>query len=434
MKILKDDLYKNFLKNKNLSDSTRKNYTFALDKFCTYFNIEFHDLVHMLHEEQYDKIEGNRIIKFDVKYSTIAKMQTEYIEHLQNKGNLNRSIISHLISINAVLKYHNIQTPKLPDLENNSKKWYLLTKEDIKYCIDTSYIQYKAIYTLIASTGMRRTDIVKIKIGDFIKATQDYHNYHDVKEFIDHAPKNMIGFWSFYPQKTRKNNIQCKVCNTPEASNYIILMLRERQKLLNKNHPDVRLEWDDPLFANKYKQYKKPLSPASLSTAFHKKSKKLIKERKRVLADKYTKGELSEHEYNELLEEEPNFTPHNLRKFFISTAAENIGNLRICALMEGHAAPMNIDSHYVKINDDVIKEEYHKLIEPLSFENIEVNFITSKKRKELEQQIMELKEENKNIKENIDEEVDKAFMKTLEKYKKEIYSNIKGEVQSQKWD
>lgn len=70
----------------------------------------------------------------------------------------------------------------------------------------------------------------------------------------------------------------------------------------------------------------------------------------------------------------------------------------------------------------------------MSFENTEVNFITSKKRKELEQQIMELKEENKNIKENIDEEVDKAFMKTLEKYKKEIYSNIEGEVKSQKWD
>ena len=43
-----------------------------------------------------------------------------------------------------------------------------------------------------------------------------------------------------------------------------------------------------------------------------------------------------------MLNEAPRLTAHGLRKFFISTVAENIGNLRVCALMEGHAAPMEM--------------------------------------------------------------------------------------------
>ena len=36
--------------------------------------------------------------------------------------------------------------------------------------------------------------------------------------------------------------------------------------------------------------------------------------------------------------------------------AKNCGNLRICAILEGHTTPMKTDSSYIKIGYDELKE------------------------------------------------------------------------------
>ena len=429
-----DRLYQKFLKNKELSETTKKQYEEVLINFTEAVNKDFTTYITEIKKQQYDRIENNKIIKYDPDFSQIAEDFDKFIKYLQDKGIANSSINLQIQKIKSILKFFNIQLPTTPTFETQKTKWYPLTKEDIKYCLDTSNMNNRALITFLTSTGMRRYDVTLLKVKDFIYATRDYHKCRNVEDFLENAPKDMIGFWSFEPHKTIRNHIKCKTCNTPEASNNILFMLRERQKLYSKKYPELKVEEDDPLFGSDRTHYKKPLRRESITDHFNYKNKKLQNERERVLNSKLASGGLAEYEYNRLMMEKPKFHPHALRKYFITTAAENIGNLRVCALMEGHTAPMGLDDNYVQISDDLIKEEYHKLIEDLSFENTEVNFITSKKRKELEQQIMELKEENKNIKENIDEEVVKAFMKTLEKYKKEIYSNIEGEVKSQKWD
>lgn len=49
-----------------------------------------------------------------------------------------------------------------------------------------------------------------------------------------------------------------------------------------------------------------------------------------------------------------------------------------------------------------------RCIPDLSFENVEVRFLTSEERKSLEEQIAELTEENRSIKQNMESYVDKA--------------------------
>ena len=72
--------------------------------------------------------------------------------------------------------------------------------------------------------------------------------------------------------------------------------------------------------------------------------------------------------------------------------AKNRVDARISALMEGHKAPLVTDSHYIN-NDylkETIKEEYMRCIPDLSFENVEVRFLTSEERKSLQQKIDEI--------------------------------------------
>ena len=283
--------------------------------------------------------------------------------------------------------------------------------------MDISDLPYKTIIMLMASTGLRPSDICNLNISDSINATKEYHDCKNIDEFLDYAPQDMIPFFSFYPQKTSKHNIQCKVCCTPETSNMLLLMLRERRNYYMKKCDGLKMKSSDPLFTTRSSKFQNRIKPPSITLTFRTKRVKLTEERKRILDTKLHNNEISQEEYDILSEENPNFTPHALRKYFISTVAENIGNLRVSALMEGHVPPMDLDMNYVKISDDLIKEEYLKLIPSLSFENVEVDLLTSKRKRELEAEIKELKEENREIKENIRNEATKAVEEILTQYK-----------------
>lgn len=45
------------------------------------------------------------------------------------------------------------------------------------------------------------------------------------------------------------------------------------------------------------------------------------------------------------VEKIPRFHAHGLRKFFEITIAKNCGDLRLCAIMEGHTAPLSTDQY-----------------------------------------------------------------------------------------
>lgn len=415
-----DRIFQKIIKNKNLSYDTEKNYTLFMQEFIDINNTSFKDMIQKINDEQYDKIEGNKIIKYNPEYGTIADYFDNYIKHLQSKGNSNSTITFKITALKVIFNYYDIKMPKLPKLEDDSKKWFLLTKEQIKYTMDISDLPYKTIIMLMASTGLRRSDICNLNISDFINATKEYHDCKNIDEFLDYAPQDMIPFFSFYPQKTSKHNIQCKVCCTPEASNMLLLMLRERRNYYMKKCDGLKMKSSDPLFTTRSSKFQNRIKPPSITLTFRTKRVKLTEERKRILDTKLHNNEISQEEYDILSEENPNFTPHALRKYFISTVAENIGNLRVSALMEGHVPPMDLDMNYVKISDDLIKEEYLKLIPSLSFENVEVDLLTSKRKRELEAEIKELKEENREIKENIRNEATKAVEEALSKYQNNI--------------
>lgn len=413
---INDPYFKKFIKMKNLSKSTELNYSNVIKYFTEANNITFTDFIKKIKSQQYDYIQDNRIIRYDPEFSDISVYLDTFIETVQKNGASNITINGYLTKLKAILNFFDIQLPRFPELADDTRDWYPLTKEEIKYIISISDITYKAIILFLTTTGVRRTDLVNFTIEDFMKATNDYHNYTNVYEFIDHAPQGMIPFFDFYPQKTKRHNIECKVCCTPECSDMVLLMLRERKQTMKKLYPELTIKKEDKLFSTKRKHYKESMKPSTVTNVFYHKQIKLMQERRRVLDYKMINNEISKEVHDSLLHEEPRFSPHALRKYFITTVAENVGNLRVCALMEGHAPPMGLDRNYVRISDELVKNEYLKVIPPLSFKDVKVDFLTSKRKKELEDEIRELKEENHEIRKNIHDEAKKAVNDLLYEY------------------
>ena len=442
--ITEDILFKNYMRSKpNISEATKTHYKAALTKFYKAVNEPLQTIITNCKNQQgliTEKTifqgkdsEGNEIIQkqtveFDVNSpeSYINIYINTFIDYCKETNIKTNSINNYLTQILAVLSFYNIKLPTIEKFDRTPSRWNLLTKEDFKFIINDCTLMYKGLIKLLMSNGMRLSDALSLTVGDFMKATSEYHNFVNVNEFIDNAPQNMIGYWKFNPGKTQRFKIECQTFNDPETSNLILQHLR---KLKDEYYPGKNLEpsKDDPLFGSQKAYFKRNLTQDSVSDTLHNKNKKLRNHHIALIEEKIEKGELSKEDKQREIEKIPKFHAHACRKYFETMVAKNCGNLRICAMLEGHTAPLQTDNSYIKLGFDEIKEAYMAVIPDLSLENTETKTYTSEIRREMENKISKLEQENKELKqENKDaiQELWDAF-NSIEK-RNEIWENEKG--------
>ena len=420
--ILEDIYYTNFINSKsNITELTKLNYKRTLNKFTRSLDTTLEKLINN-YKTQQDKViekiishgtdeDGNqiiekRIITFDVNSpgSLIKQDFDTFIKYCkEEKNNSNTTINQNLTMINTFLNFYNIKLPDLEKLKKDPKKWYLLEKEDFKYILNDSPLIHASLIKFLQSSGMRIHDALSLSIGDFMEATKDYHNFIDVNEFIDHAPSDMIGTWYFHPHKTHKFKVPCLTFNDPETSNLILQHLR---KIKNEYVPYAKKKYNydkvisktDALFGSQKSMYVEPLHPNPTGTQFWHKNKKLKEWRILKIKEAIANGELAAEDYDKEVDKIPKFHAHACRKYFETTIAKNCGNLRICTLMEGHVSPVKTDNSYIKQDIEDVKEHYIAAIPDLSLETTDVKVYTSDVRREMEEKIANLENQNETLK------------------------------------
>lgn len=420
--ITEDILFTNFLRSKpNLSEPSKIHYAAALTKFYKSNNQELNTIISNCKAQQDTVIEkttsktldseGNTIIEktvtsFDVNSpeSYINIYINNFISYCEETNVKTNTIYGYITLILALLSFYGVKLPNFEKAKRETPKWNLLTLEDFKFIISDSILSHASLIKHLQSTGMRLSDALSRTLGDYMEATREYHNFNDINEFIDNAPQNMIATWEFTPEKTKKYNIPCITFSDPETNNLILQNLRkiknEYLPRLNKEKGlDLKLTKDDGLFSSRKAFYKGPLSQRSVSDMFYKKNKKLKKHHIALIDEAIEKGDLAAEDRDKEIEKIPKFHAHGCRKFFISTISKNCGDLRLCALMEGHTTPLATDSAYVKHNVNDVKEAYMSALEDLSLENTEAKVYTSEIRKEMESKIEALEKENKTLRE-----------------------------------
>lgn len=416
--------YQRYLQKKNLSRKTLKSYNTALLHFCNANNKTFDEIITETIEEQYPYIDDKgRIHEYNPNHANIDTYLYNTVNYLRERDNSNTSISSTLSRIRAVLSTLDIKLPKNIELEDDTREWHVLSKKDIQYVVSVSPLYYQALIVFLAHTGIRLGDALSFTIQDFMEATYNYHKCNEIDEFLEKAPEDMMGYWDFTPSKTRKHSIECKVYNTGESSNLILKSLHHRSerimKLNEKHGLNLKLEKQDALFtSNKNTQFKNPILADSVTIFFIYKNKAFHHYRKRLLLQDLENGKISQETFESMLDEIPKFHAHGLRKFFITTLARKRVDLRASALMEGHKAPMQHDSSYVDNTnlDDLLFEEYQRIIPAISFSKSEEDFELGKKNHELMIENRELKEkaasledENRKIKQTVDNRISEVF-------------------------
>ena len=425
--IIESKAYQKYVKKKNITQKTLDTYIFSLLQFCKANKKELDVMIEEMLEEQLPYIdEQGRIHEFNPEYGLIDNYINNTITYLQTKGNSNHSIHSHMVRIRAVLSTLGIKLPAKVELEKDVKDWYVLSNEDIKYVLSISPLHHQALITYLAHTGIRIGDVRNLRISDFMKATYPYHKCTEIDDFLEKAPENMMGYWQFKPKKTIKYDIECKVYNTEESSNLILKSLLRRQssieKLNEKKGTNFKLEKNDYLFSSRNKNFKGQINDNTITTLFVRRNQDLRKYNERLIYQEYNEGKISKETLEQKLSSIPVFHAHGLRKFFITTLARKRVDLRASAFLEGHTPFMQHDRSYVDSDnlEDLIYEEYQRVIPALSFLKDEEDFELSKKNHDLQIENTQLKQENqqlldeyKNMRNDFEKEARKVFEEIL---------------------
>jgi len=325
-------------------------------------------------EQPFSNEEGNFQI-LDLSERKINTYQLQYSNYLENREIAESTKKHKMLMFRALFKEYDIKMPKMIQYNtlikrtriNDIPSWDDVRKS-LDYCKSN---RDKALVCLLATSGMRGGDVVRLTIQDFLEATSIYNHNMDLDELLAKDPYEIIPCYDFFPEKTKKDGNLCITYNTGESSYFIFKHIKAR---IEEGYP---IELESPLFrgTGRISEF--------ITVDWLRRILKTLNLNLKLGKDK-----------NGLFGK---FRGHNLRKLFSSTCRQNITNvvvkadkyseLDIVSIFTGHTPPnMSNSEVYDAVDsedsfDSYLRKNYEALIPYLTI-NKKENFV---------------KEDNKNL-------------------------------------
>ena len=357
----------------NHSEATRKAYKLAVDKYCSYFEMNLHDLIVEAETEE------NNGVRW--KLRSLKRRLIEFRHYLLENFSFN----TYKTSFNAILniyKYYEIEIYELPKINHKSvKKSKPVTFTDlpdkviIKEAINMSTPLIRAVILFMCSSGCARQETVNLTIGDYIDSLRDYSDKTDIFEIIDDIKgrEDIVPTWNIWRQKTNK---YYTTYSSPESVIAINSYLLSRKDNFTE---DSRL----------FKLHKDYLMQRFIE-----------------INNELNLGTVGDNNYNR-------FRSHMLRKFHASALYNDGMSLDNVNDLQGKSKSKT-DQAYFMINPDDLKNEYIKHLPAVTI-NKEVEKLSIKS-----PEFIQMENENKELKSNIDNIMSK--IENLEKIKSKVDS------------
>jgi len=217
---------------RNLSKEREKQYNIAFSELFFLLGKTPSQLLEVAKEEQQPYLGKNgfpRILDMDDR--KVNQYQFIYHKYLNDKGNAETTKQEKINTYRAFLNEYYIDLPRAIRFHTKPKRLrtsdiptWIDVKNSLNYC---KYSREKAIVTLIATSGIRESDIVRFTIKDFLDATAIYHD-GTMDDLLSKNPFDIIPCYDFMPIKTVNQGNLCVTFSSGECSYYIFEYLNER--------------------------------------------------------------------------------------------------------------------------------------------------------------------------------------------------------------
>lgn len=231
--MMSDDLFKSFYSERNIKVSTVKSYRSAIWKYEQFNEMSIDDLI----EEAIDEEENG----IPLKKRTIKSRLLDFRSFLLDSDLSIATVRTYFSRIKTFYRHFEIELPYLNDIsldgEYLSSYGDLPAKFDIRRACEISSIAFRAVILFISSSGCAKAETLSLTVGDFIRATGDYHDGGSIADVLHSLENRKDIVPTFYLKRIKTNKFYHAFCS-PEASHFIVNYLLSRKNLT----------WEDKLF------------------------------------------------------------------------------------------------------------------------------------------------------------------------------------------
>lgn len=362
------ELLDNWFVLKDYSEATQYNYRLGLKQYC---KLTGKTLSELLYEADYEEDNIKRLNE-----RKITTYLVKFKKTLKQENKAPQTIKVYVSGVKSFYKYNNIQIPdinvKVGELSLEKNEAPLLTREEIQKMVEVAPLRDKAIIYLMALTGMSQREARTLKINQFLKvASQSINKKIETIDDLFSYEKELQNEILTLHLTREKVKYRHFTFIPPEVTHNIILYLKDR--LYGENEKLRITNYDSTLFVT---NSGKELTKQGVAANFRRIGSKVGFARE--------KGAYSP------------WRSHSLRKYFISTIINNIGDHTLADFLAGHKID-NIKRTYWKADPEKIKERYMRVFEYLSIDEVKVKSIETEGYLDLKNQmdvIMKVLEEN----------------------------------------
>ena len=307
--MMSEELLKRFCSNRNIKYSTLKSYRSAIAKYEFFHDM---DMGSLMDEAIVEEDEG-----ISLKNRKIKSRLLDFRSFLLDSGLAISTVRTYFSRIKTFYRHFEIELPYLNDIkfdeEYLSSYFDLPTRGDIRKVCSISSNAFRALVLFISSSGCAKAETLSLTVGDFVKASDDYHDGGSIDDVLNCLIGRRDVVPAFYLKRIKTNKFYYAFCS-PEASHHIVKYLISRKGL----------SLDDRLF---------DFTDSSLIYSFKK------------VNDKLNMGFVGRYRF---------FRSHALRKFH----ASNIGlSADIVDELQGRGKS-RVREAYMKTNPRRLKEIY----------------------------------------------------------------------------
>jgi integrase len=351
--IYNDPTIKEFLQIRELESSTVRNYIYILQIYSNFINLSPTEFI-----EQAEKEEKNLVMlrkrKINQYLLTFKEyLQTEKNYSPQNIGKFMTIVRSFYKQFSIELPYLNVKKKSTPRISIND----IPTKDHVREILSICNRKYKAIITLMFSSGLGASEILSLTYQDFLNSISKYVetpinapvDVGVLKSKLIENDELIIATWYVTRKKTKYNYT---TFSSPESINYILDYLSqsppidpESSLFRTARNQDISLQY------NAFKNYFSRLN------------------------DELKYGTVGRQRF---------FHSHVLRAIFASTLYKNKLPELVVHWLLGHRINP-VTEAYFKADINSLREQYITCIPELSIEDTEIRVLDSEDKKRLDE-------------------------------------------------
>lgn len=350
---------------RGLQKTTIQKMVLIIEHYSKYQNMTIHDLLEEADQEEEAGIRWKR--------RTLKQRLINYMNYLKQEMLLS-SAKSYFNYIKAFYGHHEIEIGKLPKWNIKNARIAepitaknLLTKPLIREALKIATPVMRCIILTEASSGMTKSDVLRLTVGQFIEATYPYHHSNNIQVAVDLMLNEEMDMIPAFHLRRRKTNKYFITFISPEATKEICKYLKLRDKRNKKYHR--------PLLTHVDKLFK--IAPGVYTDKFNEMNNQL----------NYGKAGT----YNQL-------RGHQLRKFN-ATMLEKHGMSRYLINVIQGKSNNAVDDVYFIEDEDTLRDAYVQALEGvLIYTDVKNVTRYSPEYQKLEQQNKELKSREDKLK------------------------------------